>query len=73
MQHLQADPRRSTLAIATIAAGSLLDVVRSVGVASSTAKTNPNHVYAKTGATSRAELVRLVMGLSTTRSASPSD
>ena len=60
-------PAEARLAIAATAAGSLQDVARNIGVASSTAKSHLKQVYAKTGAASRAELVRLVMGLSTTR------
>lgn len=55
-------PAEARLAIAATAAGSLSDVARNVGVASNTAKSHLKQVYAKTGATSRAELVRLVMG-----------
>lgn len=55
------------LAMAATAAGSLPDVARIVGVAYNTAKSQLKQVYAKTGATSRAELVRLVIGLSATR------
>ena len=55
------------LAIAATAAGPLRDVARSIGVAASTAKRHLKQVYAKTGATSRADLVRLVMGLWATR------
>lgn len=60
-------PAEARLAIAATAAGSLHDVARNVGVAPSTAKSHLKQVYAKTGSASRAELVRLVMGLSTTR------
>jgi DNA-binding CsgD family transcriptional regulator len=60
-------PAEARLAIAATAAGPLQDVARSIGVAPSTAKTHLKQVYAKTGAASRAELVRLVMGLATTR------
>ena len=56
-------PAEARLAIAATAAGSLLEVARTIGVASSTAKSHLKQVYSKTGATSRADLVRLVMGL----------
>lgn len=60
-------PAEARMAIAATAAGSLQDVARSIGVATSTGKSHLKQVYAKTGAASRAELVRLVMGLATTR------
>ncbi len=55
------------LAMAATAAGSLPDVARIVGVTYNTAKSQLKQVYAKAGVTRRAELVRLVIGLSTTR------
>ncbi len=60
-------PAEARLAIAATAAGSLPDVARNVGVALNTAKSHLKQIYAKTGAASRSELVRLVMGFSSTR------
>jgi DNA-binding CsgD family transcriptional regulator len=60
-------PAEARLAIAATAAGSLQEVARSIGITANTAKSQLKQVYAKTGAMSRADLVRLVMGFSAAR------
>jgi DNA-binding CsgD family transcriptional regulator len=56
-------PAEARAAVAATAAGSLDEVARALSVGPNTVKTHLQRAYAKTGARSRAELVRLVWGV----------
>lgn len=60
-------PAEARTALAATGSGSIEEIAERLGVSANTVKTQIKQVYTKTGASGRADLVRLIVGLSATR------